>query len=104
MFLELFNRILVDSPLAHPAFFGNLIQETLCKKRNVFLPFRQRRHSYHDDTQPVIQVFPEIALLDFLRDVFVCSSHHPDIHIYILVAADPGEFVFLKHPQDFGLG
>ena len=58
----------------------------------------------NDYAQAVVKVLTEIALLYLSSQVLVRSCDNPHVHLYVLVAAYPGKFSFLKHTQDFCLG
>ena len=51
----------------------------------------------------MIKVLSEVALLDFLLEILVCSCEDTNIYIDILVAAYTRKFLFLKHAENLGL-
>src|SRR5882724_487693 len=51
----------------------------------------------------IIKVFAEGSLLYFLQQVFVRGHDNARVDRHGLVAAYPGDFLFLQYPQQLGL-
>ena len=52
----------------------------------------------------MVEIFPEIPLLDFLFQIFVRGGNDPHVYINIGIPADTGYLLFLQSSQHFGLG
>ena len=52
----------------------------------------------------MVQVFAEVAVGNFLHQVFVGGGQYAHVHRDFLFAAHAGDFIFLQGPQHLGLG
>ena len=84
-------------------FVAQLFNEIICQYGDVFLPLIQRRHMDQYDTEPVVKIFPEIAVFDLLLNVFVGGCNHPHIHLYRFVAPYPCDDIILQSPENLCL-
>ena len=83
--------------------FPQGFQEGLCDHQWVAIPFTQGRHIQCDFTDPVIQVFPEIALGNQVLNIPVGGAHHPDINGNRFYRTYPVDHSFLQEAKQFGL-
>ena len=65
-----------------------LFKEKIYEKRNILAPFPQWRDLDRYNIKPVIQVVPELSLLDELFKFTVRGGDYPDIHLYGFCPAD----------------
>ena len=71
---------------------------------DIILALVQGRHMEHNHAEPVVEVFPEIALGNLFLQIFVRGRDYPDVHLDVLVASHARKLLFLEHPEDLCLG
>ena len=71
---------------------------------DIILALVQGRHMEHNHAEPVVKVFPEIALGNLFLQIFVRGCDYPDVHLDVLVASHARKLLFLEHPEDLCLG
>ena len=74
-------------------------QEVPGQQRNIVAPVAQRRQAQADHVEPVIQVFPEQALLDAQIEVLMGGGNYPHIGGDGGMAADAIELPVGQHAQ-----
>src|SRR3546814_20314169 len=65
--------------------------EMLDQRRNILAPVGQRRDRDRDHVEPVIQIFAETTLGDFLGQIARGGGNDADIDLDDTLAADAGE-------------
>src|SRR5262245_17114241 len=78
--------------------------EVLGERQDVFLAVAQRRQVNVDDVQTIKEVFAEIAGPDGALEVGICRGDDPNVDLVRLRVSERGEFAFLDHAQQPGLG
>ncbi len=81
-----------------------LVQKMLREDGDVVGAFTQGRQADGDDVEAVEQVFAELAAADEGAQVAMGGGDDAGIGANRLAAADGGEFAFLQHAQQAGLG
>ena len=76
-----------------------IIQKTPCQRGDILSAVSQCGNSQSHDTQPVIEVFAEIFLLDLFFQVPVSCGYDPHVNPYRLITADWSHLIILEHPQ-----
>ena len=79
------------------------LSEITNQQRDVAVAFLQRGHHNGKNIQPVVQVSAKFLLPKTCGQVAVGGCQQPDIHPDGAIAAQPFEFLLLKHAQKFGL-
>ena len=80
-----------------------LVDEHLNEQRQVVLALTQRRQRDLEDVEPVVEVFPQLAVLDGHRRVLVRRGDDADVHRLFVFAADAPERALLQDPQQLHL-
>src|SRR5882724_10372679 len=96
---RLFRNALNWSP--HP--LCKFVGKEVYQQRNILGSLSQRRHIYWKNIQPIEQIIAEFLFSNQFGEVRVSRSH--DAHRYTkgARAAQPFEFLLLKHTQQFRL-
>ncbi len=90
----------LDSPLGLP---GVEIHEVPDQFGQVVAAFAQRGRHDAGRAETVVQILPEPAPLHFLEQIPIRRADDPDVHLDVLVAADPLEFLLFDDPKQLGL-
>ncbi len=83
---------------------GDALEEVFREEAYVFLALAQGGEMNPNDVETVEEIFAEFFADDFLLEIFIGGRHNTDVGADGLVAADAGEFGFLKDAQEFALG
>jgi len=82
---------------------AELLHEVADEERDVLGALAERRDLNGEDVQAVIEVAAEGALGDALRKIHVGGGDDSDVHALRAIAAEPFEFLLLKHAKKFRL-
>ena len=88
---------------SHSVFLREIRGELSEQQMNIFLSLPKRRHVDGHRIEPVIEIFPELALRHGIFQVDIGCSHHPHICLQHLRRAHPDELSRLQDPQQFRL-
>ena len=87
----------------HALGLADLLQKMIGQRRYILPTVPQRRNVNRHDVQPVIEVFPELAVFNSVFQFRVRRRDHPNIQFHRLPAAQPLPLPLLQHPQQLGL-
>src|SRR6185503_3671303 len=82
---------------------GEALEEVVDQERDVLTAVAERRDVDRDDVQPVVQVFPELLLLDQLLEGPIGRRDDADVDLDILRAADAAEGPLLERAEELRL-
>ena len=66
---------------------------------NILRTLAQTGEAQWDHIQPIVEILPEVACLDFLFERLVGGGQDPDVDVNGDVIADAADFAILEHPQ-----
>ena len=90
--------------LLAPEALGDLVEEAITERREIFATFAQRGKLELDDLEAIVEILAEAALLDLLLEIAVGRGDDPHIDLDAARAPDPLELPLLQDPQHLGLG
>ena len=97
------DRLRVDLLRLAAGRAGLLLEEVIHEQRHVFEPIAQRRNFHRDDSEPVIKILAERAVLHLRLQRFVRRADHAHIDRRALVVAHAPHFALLQHAQQLRL-
>ena len=83
--------------------FVEIIHEVCGELFRISNPLPQGRHLDRDDTEPVVQILPEIVLIAELRQRQICCRNVADVQVDLPDTAHAHHLVFLNDAQEFAL-
>ena len=87
-----------------PYWRPNSARNSRTSKRNVLLALAQGRDKERDHVEAIEEIFAEVALGDFLFEIFVGGGDEAHIHAQRLRTADGSEHLVVERAEHFGLG
>ena len=88
---------------AFSVFLGELFYEGNHEQRNIFLALAKRWDMDVHHVETVVQIFPELTVLDGRFELPIGSGNHPYIHLDRFFAPDTLEGFVLQYPQQLDL-
>src|SRR5574341_2588753 len=80
-----------------------LCQKTLHQEWNIVGPLTQRWEPDGHDVEPVIEIFPKVALLDRFFEITICGRDNPGINLDQLGSTQSSEFLRFQYAQEIHL-
>ena len=81
----------------------DLREQIIDQKRNILMSFPERGDPNGNNIQTIIEIIPELALLDHRLQILIRSRNDPGIDPDPVLTTDPFEFHFLEDPEKFCL-
>src|SRR5260370_40460801 len=80
-----------------------MLNKKIRQWNDVVLALPERRQGDLDDIQAVVEIDPELALIDRIGQLAIAGGHHAQVNLDVLKTAQAAEFPLLEHAQHLGL-
>lgn len=84
-------------------FPGVFFDKVVDQQGDIAFSCRKRRQMQRDDVDAIIEILPEMSLVDLFQEVAIGGADKTDINLARSSAADPHDFPLLNDPEQFHL-